>query len=257
MPQSWTCDGCGWLNPAVPLCERCGQALHYQKDPPLDIPRRPGLMMMPEFWNFLLWTFIALAGSAFYLPPLSDLTGISAYWLLLHLLIFGGAALAALRTLVFARLFNLLELTSPVHARSGTVFEVSLELLPYETVAGLHAHVTLREFWFGPKGRLRSRRYSSMQLNRGSPLRGRRLHQFVFEAFAPVPDRRYLNLQNEVQLSVYRALGSLIPELGIATAHLRADGGWFVQLRLRRGPFVKVIERRIVLYAPGEKLLVG
>ncbi len=257
MPQFWTCDGCGWSNAEVPVCGRCGQALHYQMDPPLDIPRRPELMMMPAFWNFLLWTFTAVAGSALYLPPLSDMTGISTYWLALHLLIFGGASLTALRTLVFARLFSRLELTSPLHARSGTMFEVRLELLPYETVRGLHARVSLREFWFGPKGRLRSRRYSTMQLNRGSPLRGRRLHEFVFEVLAPVPDRRYLNLQNEVQLSVYRAFGRFIPELGLATAHLRADGGWFVQLRLRRGPFVKVLERRIVLYAPGENLRVG
>lgn len=257
MPQSWTCDACGWSNLQELLCGQCGQALHYQQDPPLDVPRQPEPALLPEFWSLLLWTFIAVAGSALYLPPLAELTGIAGWWLLLHLLVFGSASLAALRNLVFARTFQRLELAVPAHARSGTMIPVVLKLLPYETVSGVHASLILREFWFDRRGRLRSRRHASVELNRGAPLRGRRLHEFRWDFPAPVPDRRYQHLPNEMRLSAYRALGRLVPELGLATAQLRPDGGWYVQLRLRRGPFLKVKESRVVLYAQGARLLVG
>lgn len=257
MPGSWTCSACGFFNRPGPLCERCGQALHYQLDPPLDTPRRPELLLLPEFFSLLLWLFVLLAGSFLYLPPFARLTGLAAYWLLLHLAVFAPLSLGAARNLAFARTFYRVKLEVPPHARSGTEFEVVMQLLPYSEARGVHITVSLREFWFDERSRLRSRRYSSLQLNRGAPLRGRRLHEFRARILAPVPRRRYLSLQNEVRLSLYRLLGRFLPELGFATAHLRPEGGWYVQLRLRRGLFVKSFEQRVLLYSPGPDLLVG
>lgn len=212
---------------------------------------------MPEFFSLLLWSFIALAGSALYLPPLAQLTGFDGYWLLLHLLVFVPLSLSSLRSLVFARTFRQLELRLPAHARAGSPIPAVVALLPYRTVSGVHVSLALREFWFDSKGRLRSRRWAWVQLNRGAPLRGRRLHEFHWDFAAPVPERRYQHLPNEMRLSGIRALARFVPELGYATAQLRAEGGWYVQLRLRRGPFVHSQEQRVVLYAQGTTLLVG
>ncbi len=117
--------------------------------------------------------------------------------------------------------------------------------------------ISFREIGFTSQGNLRTRTMDVSRLNRGAPLRGRREHLFSWSFPAPTPLGRYMHLGTEMQVSLWRFLGRFLPEVGIAASQLRQDGGWFVQLRLRRGLFSKVIERRVVLYSPGMELLVG
>lgn len=257
MQASWTCDACGWQNVESELCESCGQALHYQLDPPVDIPRAPGPLMLPEFWSVLMLAPVTLAGIILMMPSVGESLDISWYWFLVHVLVFGSATLQGLRALVFRLWFHQITLITPAHARSGTMIKPEVHIVPFETIRGVHMTLTFRELGFNSKGQLHSRLVERVHLNAGAPLRGRREHVFTWQLPAPAPLGRYMHLGTEMQVSVWRFLGRFLPELGMAASQIRQDGGWFLQLRLRRGPFTKVIERRIVLYAPGQELLVG
>src|SRR5690554_3150404 len=119
----WICDACGWDNPGTRVCERCGQALHWQQDPPLDMPGAPSPAMLPEFWSFLLWTVLSLAGVVVTLLPVGTAADIPWYWLAVHLLVFGTASLGALRNLMFSLWFYRVDFSTPAHARSGTMID--------------------------------------------------------------------------------------------------------------------------------------
>lgn len=257
MPQTWTCDACTWLNPGGPLCERCGQALHYQLDPPADLPGKPAAAALPEFWSLLTWLLVTVGGALLLLFPLGERLGLSPWWLLVHLLVFGSAAASALNRLMFRLWFHRLELSVPPHVRSGTMLDASVTAAPYETVSGVQIRLDLRELRFRPGGQLSSRTAAGVKLNAGSALRGRRVHVFDWQFAAPVPTGRYLHLVNEMRLSFFHAVGRFLPGVGMAAAQMRADGGWFIRLRVRRGIFVKVIEQRVLLYDPRATYLVG
>lgn len=257
MPQTWTCDACAWLNPGGLLCERCGQALHYQLDPPADLPRRPAAASLPQFWSLLFHLLVAVLGALLLLPFLADRLGISSWWVILHLIIFGGAAISSLNRLMFRLWFHRLELAAPAHVRSGQMLEVKVTAAPFETIRGVRVNLQLREVSFNSQGQLRSRTAAGVQLNAGSPLRGRRQHVFEWDFAAPVPAGRYLNLSSEMRVSFLRAAGRFVPGLGLAAADLKDEGGWFIRLRVRRGVFMKTIKQRVLLYDPRDTLLVG
>lgn len=257
MAESWTCDACSWTNSGGALCERCGQALHWQLDPPADLPRQPAAANLPEFWSTLLWSLLAAGTMVLLLPGPREAVGLAPGWLLLQLVITGGAALASLRGLVFRLMFHQLELDTPPHARSGTMLKTTVRLAPYSTLSRVHIDLDLRELRFDSNGTLRQRRYASVQLNTGSDLRGRRVHVFAWDFPAPTPAGRYMNLQNEMSLSFIRAVGRFLPWVGLAASQLREDGGWFVRLRVRRGLFVKTVEKRVTMYDPRAGFLVG
>lgn len=257
MPQTWTCDACTWLNPGGLLCERCGQALHFQLDPPVDLPGKPSPAALPEFWTMLMWLLVTVGGALLLLFPLGERLGLSPWWLVLHLVIFGTAAASALNRLMFRLWFNRLELSVPAHARSGTMLDASVTAAPYETVGAVRITLDMRELRFNSAGQLTDRRAAAVELNAGAPLRGRRVHVFEWQFAAPVPTGRYMHLVSEMRLSFIQAAGRILPWVGMAAAQMRADGGWFIRMRVRRGIFVKVIEQRVLLYDPRGTMLVG
>ena len=210
--------------------------------------------MLPEFWNFLVFALVTVGGSAWVL--LSD-NGPAWQWLLGHVLVFGSLSLGALRRLMFRLWFHRIDFRTPAHARSGTMINAELSLLPFETISGVHVTISFRELTFRGDGGLKVNNLTVDRLNRGAPLRGRREHLFRFSLPAPTPLGRYMHLGTEMQVSLWRFAGRFNPAIGMAATQLRSDGGWFLQLKVRRGVFVKVIERRIVLYRPGAELLVG
>src|SRR5690554_6337959 len=157
MPQTWTCDACTWLNPSGPLCERCGQALHWQQDPPHDLPGKPSAAALPEFRSLLTLLLVTLGGALLLISPLAARLGLAPWWLALHLLIFGAAAAGAFNRLMFRLWFQRLELSVPPHVRSGTMLDAAVTAAPYGTLSGVVITLELRELRFSPGGQLSSR----------------------------------------------------------------------------------------------------
>ncbi len=255
MAEAWKCDGCGWNNGGGALCERCGLALHYQLDPPLDMPRQPGLSVLPEFWLALVWMLGAVATLVLLLPRF----GTNPVFVWVQAAGCVAASLSAFGSALWRRWFARLELEVPERLRAGSLLEPHVRLLPYAQVRGLHITISFHEQYFSndPQPARKSRRLGRVRLNAGQPLRGRREHVFATDFLAPVPALRYTHLVNEMTTSALRVLGYVIPEAAIAAVNASEHGGFHVRLQLRRGLLVRRIERRVIIWSDTGTILVG
>lgn len=257
----WICEGCGFDNHDVALCEHCGLALHWQLDPPLDLPRRPGFTMLQEFWVAMVWLVAAGGGLLFLVPWAQRTLGMAPAFVALQVIGSLAAAASAFGSALWSRSFHRIEVDAPANARAGTMASATVRLLPFEEVSGLRAQLVLQERFFvsGAKGGVERRRrtLARVPLHDGQPLRGRREHMFVAEFVAPLPLENYSSLVNEVEAGLLDIAGFFIPEARIAARNAREHGGFYLRLELRRGLLRRVIERRVIIYSLGPDLRVG
>lgn len=261
MAGAWTCSECQHHNSGGALCELCGLALHYQIDPPLDLPRRPDVTVLPEFWMGIVWLAAALLTLALMLPWARTVLGFAPWWVALQttvlLLASGGSFIRGF----WKRELHRLQLTVPRHSRSGGPLEVRVEVTPYARVTGLHLTVELVERQWVRSGKsgsvIRSRLLARQQLHTGSALDGRRAHVLGTDFITPVATGRYMNLMNEMSNSLVEALARFVPFLGLLAFNTAQDGGFYVLMKARIGPFRQLQIRRVVVWTASHEVLVG
>jgi len=251
----WTCASCNYENPTDALvCDACGVARRWHEDPALDIPLPPPWYHVGPLWAALLYGSLALAGVlVLTLPGLLDWVGIGAPWLVLEVVLTGGAGLTALIEGVWQRRFNRADLRVPQTLRVGQAFEAVLTLVPYATLERVRVDVELIDRYFVKVVRDGHRQSSarSRLVERHAmevvPLRGRREHAFQVQLFAPVPTASQHDVQSEMLASLLGAFGPIVPGLGHYARNLREHGGFFVRAVVRFGIWRRTYEQRVVV----------
>lgn len=260
--EKWECADCGHVNVGGSTCEVCGLAKHYLEDPALDIPFRPGLNETSGFWLGVSWSVAALAGLVLLLAPeLRARTGIGLGLVVPELALAGYAAVSSFLSAVWERWFNQFEFLVPAHSPTGTPFEVTLSLVPYDTMNDVSIDVRLVDNFYTRSGdsgvETQSRDLGSERVLRSGRLRGRRANVFSVEFLTPFPATKHSDVMAEIMADVLDVIGLVVPAVRWNARNLREHGGYYVEARVRVGLIPRKLKKRIIAYHIGEQIYLG
>jgi len=250
----WPCPSCSHLNVAGALvCDACGVARRWHEDPPLDIPPEPPWHHVGATWAAGAYGALTAAGVAVLVVPgwLTSL-GVGGGWIVLEVVLAGGAFMGALIEAVWQRRFNRASLTVPATLRAGQRFEVVLTLVPYRRMERVSVRIELVERTYEHsvrrgrrQTRTRSRVLERHTLQQAAPLSARREHAFHTSYLAPPPSLAHHDVMSELTASALGAFAPLVPGLGHHARNLREHGGVFVRAVVRFGLWRRVYEQRV------------
>ena len=253
--MAWSCPACGHSNDdAALVCDPCGVARRWHEDPALDVPPPPPWHHVGAVWAALAYGALALGGVLVLLNPAwLERLGIGAPWVVLEVLVCGGAFATALVEAVWQRRFNRAALSVPTTVRTGQPFEATLTLVPYETLERVSVRIELVDRYYEHvtrrgrrETRTRSRALERYDLQRGESVRARREHAFHVGFVAPAPSMAQHDVRTELAASMLSAVGVVVPGLGHYARNLREHGGFFVRAIVRFGIWRRVYEQRVI-----------
>lgn len=256
----WACPTCHHDNDADALvCDACGVARRWHRDPSLDLPPAPPWHHVGAVWAAAAYGVLTLGGLVVLTVP-AWRESLGPTWVLLEVVLAGGAFVGALVEAVWQRRFNRATLVAPSTVRAGQRFEVTLTLVPYRALERVDVRIELLERTYVQVTR-RGRRQTQTRtrvlerhvLQRGEPLRARREHLFATGYLAPPPSTAHHDVRSEITASVLNVLAPIVPGMGHYARNLREHGGVFVRAVVRFGIWRRVYEQRVtpVLVPPG------
>ncbi len=264
---AWTCAACGHENPPREgvsglVCEACGVARAGAFEPPLDLPRRPGLAEVPGFWYALGWLTLLLLGAALLVQGRAIAAlGLGRHWVMAEMAAAAYAAGSSLLAAVWDRWFNQFELVVPQRAATGEEFRAELRLVPYVRLGGVSVSLALVDRFYERSGEagmeLRTRSLGAFRLLDGGTLPARRLAAFEARFLAPFPVTRHTDVRAEVAADLLELVSFFVPALRWNAANLREHGGFVVVASVRVGWLPRRLVRRVLVYHVGERLHVG
>lgn len=254
--EAWTCTACGHANEPARLCDRCGVSRSWSEDPPLDAPPAPAFFERPAGWLALLHGAAAALGLLLLArPTFAPLLALAPPFQLGQVLLSAAAAWASANHAAMERLFWRIELDVPARVPAGREIVARARVVPYAARDRTRVAMELRENTYerdpDPRRatvRTRTKVLARHTLLSGGRLPGRRTSEFEAHFAAPIPTGGHRDVRAELQASLLGAFAWLVPGLGETARNLREHGGVWVRLTVRRGPWRRRLEERVLVY---------
>ncbi len=252
--SQWVCYNCGSKNDyRETFCASCQNARYAQRSEPGRVRGRPPVYQIPGFFGTIFWAASCLCGvSVIASPALQQTVGVHAALGGLQALLSISAFLSSLLEFVWAFRFERIDIHAPDTIKAREEFEVDVNLVPYQTIQNVSVAIDLEDRYFeqnanGQWTAGRRNRDGHMMASKET-LHGGRPACFACRFKAPMPSFQHQNLSMEMQASLLRLVGWLVPGVSQLAKNMKEHGGFFVRVRIGIGLFHRNIHRRIVTY---------
>lgn len=259
---AWDCPECGHHNDGSTTCEVCGVARRYFQDPPLDLPFPPRLGELPNVYLGLIWGLVAAIGLALLLVPAwGEAVGLGRVFLLVGVGMAVAAASSSFSAAFWEQRFNSMELSVPTTVKTGELFDVTLTVVPYDSMPKVTVRFRLVDNFYQRSGdtgvEARSSTLDAQMALIGEPLRGRRATVLAARFLAPFPATSHSDIRADMNAAVLSLVSLVVPAAGWTARNLREHGGYYVEATIRVGWMRRKLKKRVIAYALGADLLVG